>query len=164
MAGIDYRSMDKAKDTYIAVMNCGEHDLKRPSDHLLQFGRDMRRIAQELSKIFPDTFREITNRPRDEPVRSVLGSFLSTICCRVENFILNKMITVIRDWFPGKSLMRAIENKIRESIGLDIELAAKPLNKSITFLFNDQMSQENISHYDDGKEGIGIELKCGTKE
>ncbi len=86
-------TLKEAKETYISVMNGGSNMYNRiwfKPKHLISFKNEIQDIADRLRAYYSQTLKEIKDKPRDSKKFSETGSFISTICCRIENEICNQ--------------------------------------------------------------------------
>ncbi len=93
-----------AKKTYIAIMNGGTKmydNIWFKPIHIKNYKKELRAIANRLRAYFPTTLKEVKEKPRDSEKYSETGSFISTICCRIENAILQTAIKYTQNAIIG---------------------------------------------------------------
>ncbi len=147
---------DKIKQTYISLINGGKKDynkIKHKTTHLKCFKIEIATIVEQLKTIYPIPWNYSKQKPqkKDKKKSQPEGAFVSLLCSRLENYILQLMITYIKcKYFKHKPRMTAV-------LCFDGIMFPKTIWKNISQRDNDiTKMQTHIKHMTD----IPIQLVC----
>ncbi len=190
---------DTVKQAYISLINGGKNQyykIKYKPDHIKKFKKEVKTIVERLKQLYPVPWKYSQQKPKkkEKKYTNPEGSFMSLLCSRLENYILQLMITYIKSkYFKHKSRMvcvlcfdglmfqrtiwktekhrdsdiKSMEKHIKHMTGIPVELVCKNLKQNLLnkiLEYHNDKPNEPINNNNNNQPSISTDCPCKCHE